>query len=176
MDNLEDLKKQISDLQSKVAKIENESKEEKKGKRWRAKVNDTYFYVDDSGDVVTCHEYNDDGDNYRYKNGDNYRYKTRNYFKTEEEAEEYQEVINTYYALMDLAEELNNGEKIDWHNEYQCKFPIYYSFKCDTLDEGRAYVCKELGQIYCLDGDFLEKAIEKIGKDKLTKLFTYERR
>ena len=67
MENLEEIKKQISELQSKVAKIENESKEEKKGKRWRAKVNDTYFYVDDSGDVVTCHEYNDDGDNYRYK-------------------------------------------------------------------------------------------------------------
>ena len=167
MDNLEELKKQISELQSKVAKLENESKEEKKWKRWRAKMNDTYFYVNDFGDVDSCHESNFDEDNYSYK--------TRNYFKTEEEAEEYQEIMNTYYDLMDLAEELNNGEKIDWHNEYQCKFPIYYSFKCDTLDEGRAYVCKELGQIYCLDEDFLEKAIEKIGKDKLIKLFTYER-
>ena len=155
MDNLEDLKKQISDLQSKVAKIENESKEEKKGKRWRAKVNGTYFYVDDSGDVdvVPCYEYNDDGDNYRYK--------TRNYFKTKEEAEEYKEVMNTYYDLMDLAEELNNGEKIDWNDNQQCKYTIFYNF--------------EFGQIYCLDGAFLEKAIEKIGKDKLTKLFTYER-
>ena len=161
MDNLEYLKKQISELQSKVNKLENESKEEKKGKRWRAKVNGTYFYVDDSGDVVTCHEYNEYGDNYRYKNGDNYRYKTRNYFKTEEEAEEYKEIMNTYYDLMDLAEELNNGEKIDWNDNQQCKYTIFYNF--------------EFGQIYCLDGAFLEKAIEKIGKDKLTKLFTYER-
>lgn len=167
MDNLEDLKKQISDLQSKVAKLENESKEEKKGKRWRAKMNDTYFYINDAGYVDVSHENNDSFDKYRFK--------TRNYFKTEEEAEEYQEIMNTYYDLMDLAEELNNGEKIDWHNEYQCKFPIYYSFKCDTLDEGIAYVCKEFGQIYCLDEDFLKKAIKKIGKDKLTKLFTYER-
>jgi len=167
MDNLEELKKQISELQSKVAKLENESKEEKKGKRWRAKVNDTYFYVDDSGDVYSCHESNFDEDNYSYK--------TRNYFKTEEEAEEYKEVMNTYYDLMDLAEELNNGEKIDWNDNQQCKYTIYYSFKCDTLDEGIAYVCKEFGQIYCLDEDFLKKAIEKIGKDKLIKLFTYER-
>lgn len=167
MDNLEDLKKQISELQSKVAKIENESKEEKKGKRWRARINDTYFFVDDSGDVDSCHESNFDEDNYSYK--------TRNYFKTEEEAEEYKEVMNTYYDLIDLAEELNNGEKIDWNDNQQCKYTIYYSFKCDTLDEGIAYVCKEFGQIYCLDGDFLEKAIKKIGKDKLIKLFTYER-
>ena len=153
--SIEEIKKQISELQSKVAKIENESKEEKKGKRWRAKVNGTYFYVDDSGDVdvVPCYEYNDDGDNYRYK--------TRNYFKTKEEAEEYKEVMNTYYDLMDLAEELNNGEKIDWNDNQQCKYTFFYNF--------------EFGQIYCLDGAFLEKAIEKIGKDKLTKLFTYER-
>lgn len=167
MDNLEDLKKQISDLQSKVAKIENEIKEEKKGKRWRARINNPYFYVVDFGEVDGCHEYNEYGDNYRYK--------TRNYFATYEEAEEYKEVMNTYYDLMDLAEELNNGEKIDWNDNQQCKYTIYYRFKCDTLDDGIAYVCKEFGQIYCLDEDFLEKAIEKIGKDKLTKLFTYER-
>lgn len=167
MDNLEELKKQISELQSKVDKLENQKKEEKNRKRWRARINDRYFYVDKNGKADDTLEINDREDDFRYK--------TRNYFKTEEEEEEYQEIMNTYYDLMDLAEELNNGEKIDWHNEYQCKFPIYYSFKCDTLDEGRAYVCKELGQIYCLDEDFLEKAIEKIGKDKLIKLFKYER-
>lgn len=167
MDNLEDLKKQISDLQSKVAKIENEIKEEKKGKRWRVKRNDSYFYINDFGYVDGCHETN--------AGVDNYRFKTRNYFKTEEEAEEYQEIMNTYYDLMDLAEELNNGEKINWNDEAQCKYVIYYSFKCDTLDEGIAYVCKEFGQIYCLDKNFKEKAIEKIGEDKLTKLFKYER-
>lgn len=170
MDNLEDLeklKKQISELQSKVAKLENESKEEKKGKRWRAEVNDTYYYINDCGCVNVSYENNDEFDNYRYK--------MRNYFKTDEEAVEYKKIMTTYYDLMDLAEELNNGEKIDWHNEYQCKFPIYYTFKCDTLDEGRAYVCKELGQIYCLDDNFKKKAVEKIGVDKLTKLFTYER-
>ena len=167
MDNLEELKKQISELQSKVAKLENESKEEKKGKRWRAKINDTYFIVDDSGDVITCLEYNEYGDNYRYK--------TRNYFATYEEAKEYKEVMNTYYDLMDLADELNNGEKIDWNDNQQCKYKIFYDFEDNFLNRTYAYVRKEFGQIYCLDEDFLEKAIEKIGKDKLTKMFTYER-
>ena len=173
MDNLEDLKKQISELQNKVNKLENQEKE--KNKRWRAKVNDTYFYVDDSGDVVTCHEYNEEGDNYRYKNGDNYRYKTRNYFKTEEEAEEYQEVMITYYNLMDLAEELNKGRKIDWNDEDQCKYSFYYKYDCDSFETLFAHSYKNSGQIYCLDEDFLKKAIKKIGEDKLKKLFTYER-
>ena len=165
MDNLEDLKKQISDLQSKVDKIENESKKE--NKRWRARINNPYFYVDDFGEVDGCHEYNEYGDNYRYK--------TRNYFKSEEEAEEYQEIMNTYYDLMDLAEELNKGSKIDWNDEDQCKYSFYYKYDCDSFETLFAHSYKNSGQIYCLDEDFLKKAIKKIGEDKLKKLFTYER-
>ena len=167
MDNLEEIKKQISELQSKVAKLENESKEEKKGKRWRAKINDTYFYINDAGYVDVSHENNDSFDEYRFK--------TRNHFKTEEEAEEYKEVMNTYYDLMDLAEELNNGEKINWNDEAQFKYVIYYNYEENSLEKTYAYSSKDLGQIYCLDENFKEKAIEKIGKDKLIKLFTYER-
>lgn len=167
MDNLEELKKQIRELQSKVAKIENESKEEKKGKRWRAKMNDTYFYVNDFGDVDSCHESNFDEDNYSYK--------TRNYFKTEEEAEEYQEIMNTYYDLMDLAEELNNGEKIDWNDFDQCKYLISYNNKNKKLEINNVLKIQDIGQIYCLYDNFLDKAIEKIGEEKLEKLFKYER-
>ena len=124
-------------------------------------------HINDAGYVDVSHENNDSFDKYRFK--------TRNYFRTEEEAEEYQEIINTYYDLMDLAEELNNGEKIDWNDNQQCKYTIYYDFEDNFLNRDNSYVCKEFGQIYCLDGDFPEKAIEKIGKDKLIKLFKYER-
>lgn len=167
MDNLEEIKKQISELQSKVNKLENESKEEKKGKRWRARINDTYFFVDDSGDLVTCREYNEYGDNYRYK--------TRNYFATYEEAEEYKEVMNTYYELMDLTEELNKGRKIDWNNDKQQKFYIYVNLEKNTLIQGYTFITKDIGQIYCLNENIIGIAAEKIGKDKLVKLFTYER-
>lgn len=171
MEEIEEIKKELSELQSKVAKIENESKEEKKekkGKRWSARINDTYFFINDYGEVDSCQEYNDDEDNYRYK--------TRNYFVAEEEAEEYQEIIKTYYDLMDLAEELNNGEKIDWNDKGQYKNSLYYDYDSDTLEQESIYGYKELGQIYCLDDNFKKKAVEKIGVDKLIKLFTYERR
>ena len=169
MDNLEDLKKQISELQSKVTKLENESKKEnkKENKRWRAEINDTYFYINDAGYVDVSHENNDSFDKYRFK--------TRNYFKTEEEAEEYQEIMNTYYDLMDLAEELNNGEKIDWNDFDQCKYLISYNNKNKKLEIDNVLKIQDIGQIYCLYDNFLDKAKERIGKDKLTKLFTYER-
>ena len=173
MDNLEEFKKQISDLQSKLDKLENESKKEKKQenkkgiKRWRAEINDTYFYINDAGYVDVSHENNDSFDKYRFK--------TRNYFKTEEEAEEYKEVMNIYYDLMNLAEELNKGRKIDWNDKGQYKNSLYYDHDSDSLEQESIYGYKELGQIYCLDEDFLKKAIKKIGEDKLKKLFTYER-
>lgn len=47
MNNLEEIKKQISELQSKVNKLENENKKE--NKRWRAEKNDRYFYINDCG-------------------------------------------------------------------------------------------------------------------------------
>ena len=133
--NLEEIKKQISELQSKVAKLENENKKEekqenKKGiKRWRAKLDDKYFCVTGCGEADYSYENNDEFDNYRYK--------TRNYFKTEEEAEEYQEIINTYYDLMDLADELNNGEKIDWYDKIQRKYYIYFDLQCKV----KHYIC-----------------------------------
>lgn len=167
--NLEEIKKQISELQSKVAKLENEKKQEnkKENKRWRTETGNEYFCVDDYGDVISHHENNTMSDNYRYK--------TRNYFKTKEEAEEYQEIINTYYDLMDLAEELNNGEKIDWCDKTQRKYDIHFDLRTNKLDDGYALMLKSIGQIYCLNINFKEKAIEKIGEDKLIKLFTYER-
>ena len=168
MDNLEEIKKQISELQSKVDKIENQKKEEKKGKRWRAEVFEDYYCVSNAGAVMELHE---DLDNF-----DNYRYKTRNYFKSKEGAKEYQDIINTYYDLMDLSEELNNGEKIDWNDGSQYKYMIYYDFENDTLKRVCAFRCKDLGQIYCLDENFKEEAIEKIGEDRLKNLFKYGRR
>lgn len=150
MDNLEEFKNQITnELNKQIEKTNNElknlanklanefekqiekMKNKDENKRWRAEIGNKYFCVDDYGDVVFRLENNDMADNYRYK--------TRNYFRTEEEAEEFKEIINTYYDLMDLAEELNNGEKINWKNKEQPKFYIYFSFKINELVQSSVY-------------------------------------
>ena len=81
--------------------------------------------------------------------------------------------MNTYYDLMDLAEELNKGRKIDWNNDTQQKF--YICLKGNKLVKGYTYTIKEIGQIYCLNENIIGEAIEKIGEGKLEKFFKYER-
>lgn len=186
MDNLEELKNQITKvLNEQIEKTNNElknlannlanefdqqiekMKNKNESKRWRARINDKYFFVDDFAGVISCHDNNDMTDNYRFK--------MRNYFKTKEEAQEYKQVMITYYNLMDLAEELNNGRKIDWNNARQQKFYIYVNLEKNALIQGYTFITKDIGQIYCLNENIIGIAAEKIGKDKLIKLFTYER-
>ena len=69
--------------------------EESKNKRWRAKENGGYYFVDDWGDV-----------DYNYDAGvppSTFRYNIGNYFKTEEEAEAYKEYLLAKQVLLDDA-------------------------------------------------------------------------
>ena len=150
---LEDLKKRFDECE----------KSEKVNKRWRAERAENYFYID--GDLLVEEERDFEHD------VDNKRYKIHNYFKTQEEAEKVAEKIKIYIELKDLAEELNEGEEIDWENEYQAKYYIYNCNENKTLECNASYCCEEIGQIYCLNKDFLEIAIERIGEERLLKLF-----
>lgn len=85
----------------------------------------------------------------------------------------YLEKIEIYYELMDLAEELNGEEEIDWDNGEQEKFSIRYikgKFRNDfyLMSTG---LNRNIGSIYCLSADFLKVALERIGADRLKKLF-----
>lgn len=153
---LDELKKKYEELGKEIKRLE-------ESERWRAKKGEKYFFVYNDGVV-----FSDSDDFY---NVDNFRYQTRNYFKTEEEAQAYLDNLNTYYELMDLAEKLNNGEKIDWNNIHQEKRYIIYDFFEKELGQYLTHDFINLGQIYCLDKDFLNKAIKIIGKEKLEKLF-----
>lgn len=159
MENLDELKKKYNELGEEIKRLENKEKI----KRWRANHEKDYYYIDEDGTINSIYEDNDICDNYHYK--------VRNYFKTKEEAQRHLENINTYYDLMDLAEELNNGEKIDWNNDEQEKYYISYDDNINELytDYTTHYI--SLGNIYCLDKNFFDKAYEKIGPMKLERLF-----
>lgn len=157
MKNLKKLKRKYEELGKEIERLE-----KNKG-RWRAEKNEKYYYVDHFGDVNFMGEANDYFDDYRFK--------TRNYFKTEKEAQNYLDNIKTYYELMDLAEELNGDEKINLEDERQAKYFIAYSFCENNLVDSHSYKYKRIGNIYCLDEDFLEKAKERIGEERLIKLF-----
>ena len=97
-------------------------------------------------------------------------YKIGNYFRTEEEAKRAVEKIKIYTQLKDLALRLNKGKKIDWDNSAQTKWHIYYNHE-DGLTTIDSYSYQEIGQIYCLDKNFLNITIKEIGEKNLIKLF-----
>lgn len=177
---MEELKKEWEELTKRFSdfgiKLEEYGKENKhNNKRWRAEKNILYYTVDEFRkeniklDNITL---DDAGYNLEMNTAmDDFNYKTRNYFKTKEEAEEYREKLKTYYDLLDLADELNGDRKINWNDKEQEKYYIYYNTRDKSIVTINTYFFKGLGQIYCLDENFLDIALERIGKDRLEKLF-----
>ena len=159
MQNLEELKKKYEELGKEIEKLE----KQKENIRRRADFGEKYYIISTSGTIIISREENDEMDSFRYK--------IRNYFKTEEEAERYLANINTYYELMELANELNNGEEIDWENGNQPKYFIHYDTRNDELIQSAYYSLKFIGVIYCLNRNFLNIVLERIGKERLKKLF-----
>lgn len=159
MQNLEELKKKYEELGKEIERLE----KQKENKRWRATNDTRYFILDSWGRIISVTD--------ALGPSDEFRYKTRNYFKTHEEAQRYLDNINTYYDLMDLAEELNGNEKIDWKNTRQEKIYICYDYVNDKLNYCRSYHYQDLGQIYSLNENFLDIALKRIGKKRLEKLF-----
>lgn len=161
-DKIEEIEKQLDELKKDVNSLEFD--EVKKGVRWEPQFGDKYFYLSGRGFVQssawTNHEY------------DFQRFNLGNCFKTKQEAEEYKENLLIKQQLKDLALELNNGVEIDWENYEQSKFSIYYNgyrFANELkLDSADCYT--EIGQVYCLNTDFLSIAKERIGEEKIIKL------
>ena len=79
---MEDCEKEKKELQDRIKELK---KSKNKNKRWRAEGANKYFYIDFYGNIESATDLG--------VYDDIYRYKTRNYFKTEEEAEEYQEIM-----------------------------------------------------------------------------------
>ena len=161
MKDLKELRKKYEELGEEIKRLENL----KKSKRWRAELKRIYYYINNGGELDFCWELGCEIDNFRYK--------TRNYFETKEEAEKYLEKIEIYYELMDIAEELNGEEEIDWENGEQEKFSIRYikgKFRND-FNLNATGLNKSIGNIYCLSANFLKVALERIGADRLKKLF-----
>ena len=171
MDKIEELKNNLEnyykDMKAKIEEVEKEElKKAETKKRWRAEVNETYYFIDEELECAKATE--------TLHRLDDKMYKYRNYFQTREQAEKVVERIKIYIELKDLAEELNGSEEIDWNNENQYKYDIIYDHGYKTFRQYGFIDCKDLGQIHCLDKDFLEKAKERIGEDRLKKLFEEE--
>lgn len=89
-------------------------------KRKRVEENEDYYYIDDGYKLNGSSEWNDETDRNRFM--------YHNYFVNEKDAEKYLRVLNTEAKLRQLAEELNNGKEINWKNDNQDKYYLYYDY------------------------------------------------
>lgn len=134
-----------------------------KNKRWRAERGKNYWRISSENKVVPDMEANVEQDCYCYD--------THNYFKTEEEAKEYAEVLEIKRQLMKFADEHN--DKIDWKDINQFGYVICWN---PCLNDIR--ICKDGFKtapeiIYFSSVDIAQKAIDTIGKDNIIKYLTY---
>lgn len=134
-----------------------------KNKRWRAEYKGDYFYVSTNNVAVSEREDNLEPDNFRYD--------THNYFKTEEEAQKYAEVLEVKRQLMKFADEHN--EKIDWDKLNEPKYYLYLTRPTDGIIISNTYRAKMPEIIYFSSTDIAQKAIDTIGAENIIKYLIY---
>ncbi|MFR1944936.1 MAG: hypothetical protein ACLS20_06520 [Faecalimonas umbilicata] len=129
---------------------------------WKPEGNEKYFFVSGCGVINSCKWINDTTDNGYYEIG--------NCFKTKEEAEFALEKRRVEVELHRFAEE-NNECKIDWKDENQNKYYMYYNNVTGEIEDSVLYRSKIAGVVYFSSIKILEQAIQVIGKGRLKKYY-----
>lgn len=89
--------------------------------------------------------------------------------QTKQEAEAEAEKILIRRQLEDIAKRLNKGRRIDWKNTLNSKYFIEYEEFDDIICDDYIYARKTSGEIYCLNKNFKDVAIQEIGEERLKK-------
>lgn len=133
---------------------------ESESDRWKPIEDDMYYYISEVCTVIKsrawAHCIVDE------------HYHCFNCFRTEEEAQAEAEKILVRRQLEDIARRLNKGREVDWGDEKQYKWYIFYNttfgFATYSVSENTTQ-----GVVYCLDKNFLNTAIKEIGEGRLIK-------
>ena len=153
--NMENLSEEEREQLMKLIKKSNGCKR----KVWKPENNETYFYISGHG-RINYHKWNNDSTDNRY-------YGIGNCFQTKEEAEFALEKVKVETGLRRFAEE-NNEHKIDWTDEDQEKWFIFYN--CDKIYPYQTYSTMR-NDIYFSSKEIAEQAIQTIGKKRLKKYY-----
>ena len=147
MEELKEFKKELEEILEKVnAKLEE---------------SDKYWTVGCKGEIINVPDIGCDIDIFTKSTG--------NCFKTEKEAEDYLEDLKVKTEIKKIAEELNKGKEIDWNDYDVDKYYLYYDYgyniQCIDTELSRAW--KREGVTYCLERNFMDVCIERIGEERL---------
>ena len=156
--NKQELQNEINKTKEHLKNME-KMLEECKYERWKPKDNEMFWYIDNSGFV-----------NYSlFMPETESRFKNYNCFQTREQAEAESQKILVRRQLEVIAKCLNKGEKIDWRDDSQPKFYLYYNCCSENIKYGIYYHSKIAGVVYCLTEKLLDIAKEEIGEERLIK-------
>lgn len=104
---------------------------------------------------------------------DTFNYATKNYFSTRKGAAEYAEVLKIKYELIAYAE-AHNDKRIDWNDEGQTKYVLYYSGYEKTLEVVPYTMDKCAAEVIAFTSEEVAKAaVEAIGEDRVIKYMWY---
>ena len=154
---MNNIKEKIEQMEKELEELKEKLNQENVTKRERY---EEYWFLD-------CGDFESDYD--EYSEIDDYRYSVGNYFKTKEQVENYKEKLLIEQELRDIARELNKGEEIDWNDNDQKKYYLYYCYIEEGISRTFDFLGKGQGIIYCLDENFMTIAIKRIGEERLTK-------
>lgn len=131
-----------------------------KAKVWRPEKDEKYYTIAICGDVRS---YLWDGESY-----DKDIYDLGLCYPTKEAAEFATERQRVYTALQRYAEE-HNTEEIDWKNNDQNKYYIWYYHPDACINIGILKIHQDIGTIYFTSEELAKAAIEEIGEDIIKK-------
>ena len=155
--NMENLSEEERDQLIRLIQKSNGSK----GMVWKPEYDEWYFYVSGYGVIGSNVWINDYTDNGYYEIG--------NCFKTEEEAKFALEKTKVEAELCRFAEK-NNEYEIDWKDEDQEKWCMYYSYMDGDVYFTDAY-CHKRNDIYFSSKKIAKQAIDYIGEERLKKYY-----
>lgn len=159
--NKEELQKEIAKTKEHLLNMEKMLKEQDKYERWKPDVYTKYYSINGVGEILKFSGYHPKYGAKRYAFG--------NCFKTREEAETVLERHKVKQQLEDIARRLNKGNEIDWRDDAQFKYSIFYNYELNIVDFRMDYKSKLEGMTYSLDKNFLRIALQEIGSNKLIK-------
>ena len=134
-----------------------------KSKVWKPKERESYYYVENVGEVLGDCNTNHEVDKNRINLG--------NCFKTKEEAEHMTEKLKVINELKNFALE-NNEVEIDWNNLNQRKYVIIYDPEDQNVDVYCYWRTQYLPfNIHFTSEKIAQKAIETIGEDRIKKYY-----
>lgn len=160
--NKEEMQNKINELKANIEELENELKNMDSSKGWKPIKNKICYFVSS----FACGSYTYEKDEFDKELTD-----IGNYFKTKEEAERVQFEQNLRLKLRKFAQD--NNDLIDWNNNKQAKYHIYYDYIIRELSLSSYFTCEDFGRIYFSSKKLAEEAIE-LFYDDLIKYFEEE--